>query len=170
MVSYHFPWLIPWKVTLSKKVAYQYLQVAIVELVPVMEDLYFELYEEGEHSKLDDREDLRILMQITLKGLKYVSQSIIQSDQETREFLAKQLASKYGEGSSSVSQHEGNKVGESMFSKTLIHVGYMNPKKPSRKELICSSSQSKGEEKRTKSEDSLEPSAHGFFEKLCGFS
>ena len=50
-----------------------------------MEDLDFELYEEEEHSKMDDREYLRILMQRTLKGLKYVSQSIIQSDQETRE-------------------------------------------------------------------------------------
>ena len=72
MVSYHFPWLIPWKLTVSKKVAYQYLQVAIVELVPVMEDLDFELFEEGEHSKLDYRE-----MQRTLKGMKYVSQNII---------------------------------------------------------------------------------------------
>ena len=141
-----------------------------MELVPVMEDLYFELYEEGEHSKLYDREYLRILMQITLKGMEYVSQSIIQSDQETREFLAKQLASKHGEGSSSVSQHEGNKVGESMFSKTLIHVGSLNTKNPSRKELSYSTFQSKGEEKRTKSEDSLEPYAHGFFEKLFGFS
>ena len=80
-------------------------------------------------------------MQITLKGLKlYVSQIIIQSDQKTREFLAKQLASKHGEGSSSVSQHEGNKVGESMFSKTLIHVGYLNTKNPSIKELSCSTS------------------------------
>ena len=50
-------------------------------------------------------------MQRTLKGMKYVSQSIIQVDQETREFLAKQLASKHGEGSSSVSQHEGTKYG-----------------------------------------------------------
>ena len=71
-------------------------------------------YEE-EHLKLVDQEDLRIFMQRTLKGLKYVSQSIIQSHQEIREFLAKQLARKHGEGSSSVSQHEGNKVGESMF-------------------------------------------------------
>ena len=141
-----------------------------MELVPVMEDLEFELFEEGEHSKLDDREYLRILMQRTLKGLKYVSQIIIQSDQETREFLAKQLASKHGEGSSSVSQHEGNKVGESIFSKTLIHVGSLNTRNPSRKEISCSTSQSKGEEKRTKSEDSLELSAHGFFEKLFGFS
>ena len=46
----------------------------------------------------------------------------------------------------------------------------MNTNKPSRKELSCSTSQSKGEEKRTKSEDSLEPSVHGFFEKLFGFS
>ena len=61
-------------------------------------------------------------MQRMLKGLKYVSQSIIQLDQETREFFAKQLASKHGEGSSNVPQHEGNKVGESMFLKTLIHV------------------------------------------------
>ena len=57
-----------------------------------MEYLYFELYEEGENSKLYDREYLIILMQRTLKGLKYVSQSIIKSDQETRDFLAKQLA------------------------------------------------------------------------------
>ena len=56
-------------------------------------------------------------MQRTLKGLKYVSQSIIQSDQETREFIAKQLATKHGKGSSSVSQHEGNKYEEYMFSK-----------------------------------------------------
>ena len=82
-----------------------------------MEDLYFKSYEEGEHSKLDDREDLIILMQRTLKGMKYVSQSIIQLDQETREFLTRQLASKHGKGSSSVSQHEGNKYGESLFSK-----------------------------------------------------
>ena len=141
-----------------------------MELVPVMEDLYFELYEEGEHSKLYDREDLIILMQRTLKGIKYVSQSIIQSDQETREFLAKQLESKHVEGSSSVSHHEGNKDGESMFSKTLTHVGSLNTNNPSRKELSCSISQSKGGEKMTKSEDSLEPSVHGFFEKLFDFS
>ena len=90
-----------------------------------MGDLEFELYEE-EHSKMDDQEDLIILMQIMLKGMKYVSQSIIQSDQETREFLAKQLASKHGKGSSSVSQHEGNKYEESTFSKTLKHVGSLN--------------------------------------------
>ena len=66
-----------------------------MELVPFMEYLDFELFEEGDHSKLDDREDLRILMLRMLKGMKYVSQSIIQSNQETREFLAKQLASKH---------------------------------------------------------------------------
>ena len=55
MESNHFPWLNLWKVTFSGKVAYQYLQVAVVELVRVMEDLYFELYEEGENLKLDDR-------------------------------------------------------------------------------------------------------------------
>ena len=118
-----------------------------------MEDLEFDLYEE-EHSKMDDQEDLRILMQRALKKMKYVSQSIIQSNQETREFLTKQLANKHGKGSSSVSQHEGNKYGESMFSKTLTHVGYLNTNNPSRKELNCSTSQSKGKEKRTKSEDS----------------
>ena len=37
-----------------------------MELVPLMGDLEFELYEE-EHSKMDDQEDLRILMQRTLK-------------------------------------------------------------------------------------------------------
>ena len=56
------------------------------------------------------------------------------------------------------------------FKKHLTHIGSLNTKKPSRKELSCSTSQSKGEEKRTKSEDSLEPYAHGFFEKLFGFS
>ena len=140
-----------------------------MELVPFMGDLEFELYEE-EHSKMDDQEDLRILMQRALKRMKYVSQSIIQSNQETREFLTKQLASKHGKGSSSVSQHEGNKYGESMFSKTLTHVGSLNTNNPSRKELSCSTSQSKGKEKRTKSEDSLEPSVHGFFERLFWFS
>ena len=50
--------------------------------------LEFELYEEY-HSKMDDQEYLIIFMQRTLKGMKYLSQSIIQSDQETREFLAK---------------------------------------------------------------------------------
>ena len=55
-----------------------------MELAPVMEDLYFELYEQGGHSKLDDIEDLRILMQRTLKGMKYVSQSIFQLDQEIK--------------------------------------------------------------------------------------
>ena len=64
---------------------------------------------------MEEWEYLIILMKRTLKGLKYVSQSIIQLDQEIREFLAKKLAIKHGEGSSSVSQHEGNKVGESMF-------------------------------------------------------
>ena len=54
-------------------------------------------------------------MQRTLKGMKYVSQRIIQSDQETREFLVKQLGSKHGEGSSTVSEHEGNIVQEYMF-------------------------------------------------------
>ena len=47
-----------------------------MELVQVMEYLYFGLYEEGEHSQLDDREYLIILMQRKLKGMKYVSQSI----------------------------------------------------------------------------------------------
>ena len=76
MVSDNFPWFSLWKVTLSGKVSYQYLEVAVVELVLVMEDLYFELYEEGEHSKLDDREYLRIFMQRTLKGLNmYVTAS-----------------------------------------------------------------------------------------------
>ena len=105
-----------------------------------MEDLYDELYEAGENSKLDDREYLRIFMQRKFKWLKYVSQSIIQSDQETREFLAKQMESKHGEGSSNVSHHEGNKDGESMFSKTLTHVGSLNTNNPSRKELSCSTS------------------------------
>jgi len=80
------------------------------------------------------------------------------------------LSSKHGEGSSSVSQHEGNKYGESMFSKKLTHVGSLKTNNPSTKELSCSTSQSKGEEKRTKSEDSLEPFVHGFFEILFGFS
>ena len=79
------------------------------------------------------------------------------------------MSSKHGEGSSSVSQHEGNKYGESMFSKKLTHVGSLKTNNPSTKELSCSSSQSKGEEKRTKSEDSLEPFVHGFFERLFGF-
>ena len=57
-----------------------------------------------------------------------------------------------------------------MFSKKLTNVGSLNTNNPSRKELSCSTSQSKGEEKRTKSEDSLEPSVHGFFERLFGFS
>ena len=57
-----------------------------------------------------------------------------------------------------------------MISKTLKNIVYFNTNNPSRKELICSTSQSKGEEKRTKSEDSLEPSVHGFFERLFGFS
>ena len=59
-----------------------------MELVIVMEDLEFELYEEEGHSKIYDREYLIIFMQRTLKGLKYVSQSIIHSNQETRKFLA----------------------------------------------------------------------------------
>ena len=102
---------------------------------------------------MDDREYLIILIQRTLKGLKHVSQSSIQSYQEIRKFLSKQLANKHGEGSSSVSQHEGNKLGDSMFSETLTHVGSLKTKNPSRKELSFSTSQSKGEEKRTKSED-----------------
>ena len=57
-----------------------------------------------------------------------------------------------------------------MFSKKLTHVGSLKTNNPLTKELSCSTSQSKGEEKRTKSEDSLEPSTHGFFEKLFGFS
>ena len=57
-----------------------------------------------------------------------------------------------------------------MFSKTLTHVGSFNTNNTSRKELSCSTSQSKVVERRTKSEDLLEPSAHGFFEKLFGFS
>ena len=56
-----------------------------------------------------------------------------------------------------------------MFSKTLTHVGSWKTNNPSRKELSCSTSQSKGEEKRTKSENSLEPFVHGFFEILFGF-
>ena len=50
MVLDHFPWFILWKVILIGKVAQQYLQVAVVELVSVMEDLDFELYEEEDYS------------------------------------------------------------------------------------------------------------------------
>ena len=47
-----------------------------MELVPFIGDLEFELYEE-ENLKMDYQEYLRILMQRMLKGMKYVSQSII---------------------------------------------------------------------------------------------
>ena len=57
MVSDHFPWLSQWKVILSGKVAQQYLQVAVVELVPIMEDLDFELYEEEDYSYEEYDED-----------------------------------------------------------------------------------------------------------------
>ena len=50
MVSDHFPWLSLWKVTLNGKVAQQYLQVVVVELVPVMEYLEFYLHEEEDYS------------------------------------------------------------------------------------------------------------------------
>ena len=56
-----------------------------------------------------------------------------------------------------------------MFSKALTHVGSLNTNNLSRNELICSTSQSKGEEKKTKSEDSLEPSVHGFLRNYLGF-
>ena len=58
------------------------------------------------HEERDEKYEFRNFVKKMLKGIQDISAKIIQSGQETREFLAKQLGVKDGEGSSIGSQCE----------------------------------------------------------------
>ena len=74
------------------------------------------------HEERDEKDEFRNFVKNMMRGLQDISTNIIQSGQETREFLAKQLGVKDGEGSSIGSQYEERKVmGGSVFSKTRPH-------------------------------------------------
>ena len=74
------------------------------------------------HEERDEKDEFRNFVKNMMRGLQDISTNIIQSGQETREFLAKQLGVKDGEGSSIGSQYEERKVmGGSVFSKTGPH-------------------------------------------------
>ena len=69
------------------------------------------------HEERDEKDDFRKFVKKILKGMQDISTNIIQSGQETREFLAKQLGVKDGEGSTIGSQcEERNVMGGSIFS------------------------------------------------------
>ena len=71
------------------------------------------------HEDMDEKDELINFLRNMLKGMQDISSNIIQSGQETREFLAKQLGAKDGEGSSIDSQYEERKIiSGSIFSKT----------------------------------------------------
>ena len=74
------------------------------------------------HEERDEKDEFRNFVKNMLKVLQGISTNIIQSGEETREFLAKQLVVKDGEGSSIGSQCEERKVmGGAIFSKTGPH-------------------------------------------------
>ena len=74
------------------------------------------------HEERDEKDEFQNFVKNVLRGLQDISTKIIHSGQETREFLAKQLGVKDGEGSSIGSQYEERKVmGGSVFSKTGPH-------------------------------------------------
>ena len=56
------------------------------------------------HEDMDEKDAFKIFVRNIYKGLHEVSANIIQCHQETREFLAKQLGAKDGEGSNIGSQ------------------------------------------------------------------
>ena len=68
-------------------------------------------YVEGRfHDEKDEKDEFWNFVRNMLKVLQEISTNIIQSVQETREFLAKQLGAKYGEGSNISSQSEERKI------------------------------------------------------------
>ena len=74
------------------------------------------------HEERDEKDEFRNFFKNMMRGLQDISTKIIQSNQEAREFWAKQLRVKDGEGSSIGSQYEERKViGRSVFSKTGLH-------------------------------------------------
>ena len=74
------------------------------------------------HEEVYEKDEFMDFVKNMLKGMQGIPTNIIHSGQETREFLAKQLGVKDGEGSSIGSQCEERKVmGGSIFSKTGPH-------------------------------------------------
>ena len=71
------------------------------------------------HEERAEKDEFRNFFKNMFKFIQDISTNIIQSSQETREFLSKQLEVKDGEGSSIGSQCEERKVmGGAIFSKT----------------------------------------------------
>ena len=68
-------------------------------------------YVEGRFPRdMDEKDEFRNFVRNMLKGLQDISANIIQSSQETREFVAKQLGAKDGEGSNICSQYKERKI------------------------------------------------------------
>ena len=75
--------------------------------------------EGGFSEDMDEKDEFKNFVRNMLKGLHDISANIIQSGQETIEFLAKQLGVKRGETSNIGSQCEERKIiGGSIFSRT----------------------------------------------------
>ena len=71
------------------------------------------------HEERDEKYEFRNFVKNILKGLQEISTNIMHYSQETREFLAKQMGVKDGEGSNIGSQCEERKVmGGAIFSNT----------------------------------------------------
>ena len=62
------------------------------------------------HEDMDEKDEFKNFVRNMLKGLQDVSANIIQSSQETKEFLAKQLGARDGEGNNIGSQCEERKI------------------------------------------------------------
>ena len=68
---------------------------------------------------MDEREELRSLFEGLNRGLNEISQNVIRSGQEIKEYISK---TPNGGGRNSGSHHEERRVyGDTMFSKTRTH-------------------------------------------------
>ena len=77
------------------------------------------------HDERDEKDEFRNFVKNMLKVLQDILTNIIQSVQETREFLARQLGVKDGEGSSIGSHYEERKVmGEEFFPRLGLIIGF----------------------------------------------
>ena len=69
--------------------------------------------------------NLDSFFQRMIKVLNYISLNLIHLGKETREFLAKQLGNKYGEGSNIGSQHEGRSLARLSFQRQGLTINLM---------------------------------------------
>ena len=74
------------------------------------------------HKDMDEKDEFIKFVRNMLKGMQEILSNIIQSSQETKEFLTKQLGAKDGDGSNIGSQPKDMKImGGFIFSKTRPH-------------------------------------------------